>query len=967
MNSLLPPSPEDTKVKANSTNPLPPQPERTNGDDTDDLIALRENNGDSDNDSDDDLEDNFRDPPVDHVRLRPSQFAGIPATVFVEYPPELKIKRNDISVLEPLGKRKMMYRSYWERICIRNAFRRAGFTKIESASGKWTIMWSKHQNDAQMKDLNCLQKVNHFPHSWCVGRKDRLNRTMNTMKRIHGNKFDFHPEGYILPANRDAFLRRVTTDMESMRTRLGAGAGGSSADVSKKNSSEQLIERSSMWILKPCASSCGRGIKVLTASQALQVPKNKAALLQRYLSDPYLIDGKKFDLRIYVLVTGVDPLRVYVHNEGLTRISTSKYSLKNTNNRFAHLTNYSINKKSKVFKAAAMVEDAAAQRDEDEAEAEHDNDDIEDDGGSEENEEKTPSTKSNPSVSTKASSLSSCPEREGYKWSLAAFRRWLAEKESKEVMHRTFEKIHDLCCKTMIAAESEITPKLHQSANFRTNCFELFGCDVILDKDLEPHLLEVNVSPSLTGSSPLDKKIKGTLIADIMHVVGTYPHDSAMLHKYENDTSATTANGQSSTSSSSSSSANSGLKHGNPFAFASLSKLMEKQDLWRKCPEPASVSISSLGNNMSAWLMLLMAEDEFSRAKSTQFLCLHPTTTMAVHYNSLYRSCRFSDHLLAKWIISGMSKGQFRKYIPQHFIKSSSNNSDREKSDKPSTELNSAPSSSSTAPLIFPSPPRRLSSKTSMDSTSSTSLSPRARHKDATPKSSSSTSTPTPQIGGDNMRDEALLHLLKNTNTVSLTEKVNRYESLDLQDANMRSNLHMSMHPKPHFQYQTTISHSIATSRDVHRKGSFDNQSASSHGSPRKVRTKATQSQLQSQSGFSSNAIVMDNLGLNVKHLGSSFQQQQEGGGNTQQYHQPQGLNKKLLPSQLHSTPPNGRESAIKSTVLVNSILESTTLLASPRSLPPMHRKLALEIKAPLPQKAKISRVTSIGNQIHFN
>jgi hypothetical protein len=71
----------------------------------------------------------------------------------------------------------------------------------------------------------------------------------------------------------------------------------------------------------------------------------------RYLHNPYLIDGKKFDLRIYVAVTGVDPLRVYVHNEGLTRISTEMYSLRDTGNRFSHLTNYSVNKKSDKFVA----------------------------------------------------------------------------------------------------------------------------------------------------------------------------------------------------------------------------------------------------------------------------------------------------------------------------------------------------------------------------------------------------------------------------------------------------------------------------------------------------------------------------------------------------------------------------------------------------------------------------------------
>lgn len=48
-------------------------------------------------------------------------------------------------------------------------------------------------------------------------------------------------------------------------------------------------------------------------------------MMSHYVNNPYLINGYKFDLRIYVGITSINPLWVYVYEEGLVRFATSKY------------------------------------------------------------------------------------------------------------------------------------------------------------------------------------------------------------------------------------------------------------------------------------------------------------------------------------------------------------------------------------------------------------------------------------------------------------------------------------------------------------------------------------------------------------------------------------------------------------------------------------------------------------------
>lgn len=63
---------------------------------------------------------------------------------------------------------------------------------------------------------------------------------------------------------------------------------------------------------------------------------------------------------------------------------------------------------------------------------------------------------------------------------------------------------------------------------------KVYGFDVMLDDKMKPWLLEVNISPSLSSSSPLDKRIKTQLVADSLTLVGFRPFDYKMVEKEVN-------------------------------------------------------------------------------------------------------------------------------------------------------------------------------------------------------------------------------------------------------------------------------------------------------------------------------------------------------------------------------------------------------------------------------------------------
>jgi len=81
------------------------------------------------------------------------------------------------------------------------------------------------------------------------------------------------------------------------------------------------------------------------------VKKRSGYVVSKYLAKPHLLRGFKYDLRLYVVVTSFEPLKIYLFQEGLVRLATVPYSTdkKTLKQRFMHLTNFSVNKKSKEY------------------------------------------------------------------------------------------------------------------------------------------------------------------------------------------------------------------------------------------------------------------------------------------------------------------------------------------------------------------------------------------------------------------------------------------------------------------------------------------------------------------------------------------------------------------------------------------------------------------------------------------
>lgn len=203
-----------------------------------------------------------------------------------------------------------------------------------------------------------------------------------------------------------------------------------------------------IWIVKPGENSNrGRGIRVCkNLSEINEVIRdngggNKTSIVQKYMEKPFLIHGRKFDIRCYALLTTINGIiQGYFYIDGYIRTSCAEFSLKDTENNYIHLTNDAIQKHSENY------------------------------GKFEDNN----------------------------KLSYKEFQRYLDQHHADKKYNffgNTLAQIKNIVKDTIQAVYLKIDSKK------RVNCMEIFGYDFMLDHKLKPWIIEVNTNPCLELSS----------------------------------------------------------------------------------------------------------------------------------------------------------------------------------------------------------------------------------------------------------------------------------------------------------------------------------------------------------------------------------------------------------------------------------------------------------------------------------
>ncbi|XP_050410433.1 polyglutamylase complex subunit TTLL1 [Patella vulgata] len=249
---------------------------------------------------------------------------------------------------------KLRYACDQDKSVLMNNFEARGWIQV-NPEDDFNFYWANVQNIRNIFSiesgyrLSDDQFINHFPNHMELTRKDLMVKNIKRYRKElekegsplaekdENGRFvhlDFIPQTFMLPSDYNLFVEEF-----------------------RKNPN-------TTWIMKPCGKA--RGIGIFLVNKLSQLKKwsrdgktnvftpptaKETYVISKYIDNPLLIGGKKFDLRLYVLVTSFKPLKCYMYKLGFCRFCTVKYNanVNELDNMFVHLTNVSIQKQGEDY------------------------------------------------------------------------------------------------------------------------------------------------------------------------------------------------------------------------------------------------------------------------------------------------------------------------------------------------------------------------------------------------------------------------------------------------------------------------------------------------------------------------------------------------------------------------------------------------------------------------------------------
>lgn len=240
------------------------------------------------------------------------------------------------------------------RNTILDVFRSKGWTETHSET-EWDIFWTNKEwvrTILEKVHLDAHQRVNHFRNFYELTRKDLLIKNLKRTKRDLMKKgmiaeaeqnYSFFPDTFSLPAEYSLFVEQFKNNNSNSAVYIMKPIGSSQGKgIFLFERLSQISEWKKDYRYK-IESSVGERRGGAGAAEAQQAEKY---IVQRYIDNPLLIGGKKFDLRIYVLCMSYAPLVAYMYREGFARFSSTRYSNERAtiHDNYVHLTNVAIQK-----------------------------------------------------------------------------------------------------------------------------------------------------------------------------------------------------------------------------------------------------------------------------------------------------------------------------------------------------------------------------------------------------------------------------------------------------------------------------------------------------------------------------------------------------------------------------------------------------------------------------------------------